>query len=294
MHALKKGIAAAALVALSNLIAIAQSGTIAGPDLGFVQSDSGDAMWPVFGVPGASALGERLKLPSGIVVASIAPQHDYAIARQSESGQTLVVVLDAVHPVIIPLEEAALNPKRVTISPTGRAVGFYSDELRTLQVISGLPRSAVKSFEFDTSILPGAIDEFAVSDDAQLALVSVKSGDNSDGGLWAVNASGAWLVASGGRFVIAFLSGRHDALIASDGSQEISVWRDIDQSLSRLPLAVLASEEPHPFQAVAAASARTVVVTQRDSDIVTILDLVTGLQSAVSCGCSPTGLFPLK
>jgi hypothetical protein len=282
------------LIVLFSLIAAAQSGSIAGPDLGFVPNDSGDSVWPVLGVLGASVLGARLELPPGITVAAIAPKHDYALAIEAEDGQAAVVHLDVAHPFIVPLTDAAAHSKTARLSPTGSAAALYSADSKKLQVFSGLPNAPTLVFEFDASALPGEIDQVAVSDDAQMALVSLESGENTNNGLWAVQASGSLLLASSGRSVIAFLTNSHDAVIAEDSSQEVSLLRNIDSGFSRQSLSVLNGEEPRAFSAIAVASARKVLMTQRGSDAVTILDIDTGSRAAVSCGCDAGGLFPMK
>jgi hypothetical protein len=292
MRVLKQVMATALLIALSNLVAIAQSASVGGPILGFVGDEHGASIWPVLGVLGASVLGERLELPSRIVRATIAPKNDYALAVQKEDGQAVIINLDIGSPAVVPLPSALTNVTLVQISPIGTAAALYAADSKRLQVFSGLPSAPSVAFEFDASILPGDIVGVAVSDDAQLGIVSVGNSENNS--LWAVNASGAWLLTASGRSLMTFLAHRHDAVVVEDALQEVSLLQDIDGSPSRLPLFMF-TEEPQPFSGVAiSGDGRTVFVIQHGSENITMLDLETGSPAVQPCGCKPRGLFPLK
>jgi hypothetical protein len=294
MSKLKNGIGVLVLVVLFSLVAAAQSGSIGGPDLGFVPNDSGNSVWPVLGVPGASVLGARFDLASGISVTAIAPKHDYALAISAEDGQAAVVHLDVAHPFLSLLTDVAVPSKIASLSPTGNAAALYSAAGKKLQVFSGLPKAPALVFEFDAAALPGEIDQIAVSDDAQVALVSLESSESTNNGLWAVQASGSLRMSSTGRSVMTFLANSHDAVIAEDSSQEVSLLRNIDGDFTRQLLSALSGGEPRPFSAIAFGGTRKVLMTQRGSSAVTIFDFATGSLSALSCGCDPAGLFSLK
>jgi hypothetical protein len=280
------------LIALANLVTIAQSASLGGPILGFVGDEKDASIRPVLGILGASVLGDRLELPSGIARATIAPKQDYALAVQKEDGQAVIVNLDIGSPTIVPLPSALPNATLVQTSPMGTAAALYAADSKRVQIFSGLPGAPSVAFEFDASILPGDIVGIAVSDDAQLGIVSIGKSENN--GLWAVNTSGAWLLTASGRSVMTFLPQRHDAVVVEDALQEVSVLHDIDGSPSRLPLFMF-TEEQRSFSGVAiSGDGRTALVTQHGSENITILDLATGSPAVLACGCKPRGLFPLK
>ena len=83
-------------------------------------------------------------------------------------------------------------------------------------------------------------------------------------------------------------------MIAEDSTQEVSLLRNIDSDFSRQSLSVLSAEGARAFSAIAFASTRKVLMTQLGSDAVTILNIDSSSRSALSCGCDPSGLFPLK
>jgi hypothetical protein len=292
MRVLKQVVGTGLLIALSNLVAIAQSASVGGPILGFVGDEHGASIRPVLGILGASVLGDHLALPSGIVRATIAPKNDYALAVQREDGQAVIVNLDIGSPTVVPLASAVTNATILKTSPMGTAAALYTADSKRLQIFSGVPGAPSVAFEFDASILPGDIVGIAVSDDAQLAIVSI--GKSESDGLWAVNASGAWLLTASGRSLATFLANRHDAVVAEDALQEVSLLQDIDGSPARLPLFMF-TEQQKPFSGVAVSGdGKTTFVTQHGSENITILDLATGSPAVLSCGCKPTGLFPLK
>jgi hypothetical protein len=291
MSGLKKVVVTGLTMIAFSLIAVGQSGSLGGPTLGFVQDDQGTMLWPILGVLGASLMGPRLELSAGIIGATISPKHDYAIAIRTEDAQVVIVDLNIEAPRIAPVADALANASMFGISPTGSAAALYSDESKRLQIFRGLPLTPSVAFEFDASILAGDVHGIAVTDDAQLALISVGSGESS--GLWAANAWGSWRLTEG-RSLMIFLAFRHDVVIAEDAVQRVSLLQSIDQSPSGFPLWVF-SGEPRAFSGVAATTnGGTVFVTRRGSGDVTVLDLETQSLAVRSCACEPTGLFPLK
>jgi hypothetical protein len=257
-----------------------------------VEDEHGASIRPVLGILGASVLGDRLELPSEIVRATIAPKQDYALAVQKADGQAVIVNLDIGSPTIVPVPSDLTNATLVQTSPTGTAAALYAADSKRLQLLSGLPGVPSVAFEFNASSLPGDIVAIAVSDDAQLGIVSIGNSENN--GLWAINTSGAWLLTASGRSLTTFLALRHDAVVVEDALQEVSLLQDIDGSPSSLPLFMF-TEEPRPFSGVAiSGDGKTAFITQHGSENITILDLGTGSPASLACGCKPRGLFPLK
>ena len=291
MRGAKKAAATALMITVFGFLAAAQSGSLAGPTLGYVQDDQGTSLWPILGVLGASLLGPRLELSAGIAGVTISPKHDYAIAIRTEDAQVVIVNLNIEGPKLAPIADALANASMFGISPTGVAAALYSNASKRLQVLSGLPLTPSVVFEFDASPLPGEVNGIAVTDDAQLALVSV--GNAESGGLWAANVWGSWPLTEG-RTLMTFVAFRHDVVIAEDAAQRVSLLQSIDQNPSVLPLWVF-DDEPRPFSGVAAlASGGTVFVSRRGSGDITVIDPETQSLSVRSCGCEPTGFFPLK
>jgi hypothetical protein len=112
--------------------------------------------------------------------------------------------------------------------------------------------------------------------------------------LWAANAWGAWFLTSGGRLLTKFLANRRDAVIADDGTRELSLFVDIDRAPSRWPLLGFGEEAPPFAELGTSVLGSTILVAQRGSESITILDLEAGSTTVHPCGCNPTGFFPLK
>src|SRR5262249_15999896 len=66
---------------------------INGPTSGFVAGNKGTTIYPILGIPGASILGDRVRLDVDIRNAAVSPKHDYAIAERSEDTQVIVIDL---------------------------------------------------------------------------------------------------------------------------------------------------------------------------------------------------------
>src|SRR5260370_13355953 len=88
------------------LLLRAEPQSIGGPILGFIPDAGGTAVRRVIGIPGASALGERLELGLDIRGATISPRQDFAIASPGADGQTVVIDIAAEPPVVTPVAGA--------------------------------------------------------------------------------------------------------------------------------------------------------------------------------------------
>ena len=131
-----------------------------------------------------------------------------------------------------------------------------------------------------------------MSDDAQLAILNVKEGENFV--LWRSHQR-TCLGSPPRRFVgTSFVFGRRDAWVADSASHEVFMLQSLDLQPARLPGFVF-PETTAPFAGIASSrDGRTLFVTQRGSDSITMLDLESGTPSVLSCGCNAAGLFPLK
>jgi len=293
MRALRIWIGTGLLVALPAAYLIAQNGSsINGPSLGFVSDDKGTTIWPLLGILGAAVPGQPVALPESITDAAISPQHDYALALSTSTGQPVIIRLDTPGATSAPIVGARSNPAFIALSPRGAAAAMFEKTSRVLQLVSGLPGAPQVIYEADTSTLDGDVQDIAVSDDAQIALILV---GNESRALWTIRANGSMSSVSATRpSHIAFIANRSDAVIADDATQEVFVLRNLDQTPVRTPGIVLRQGD-RGFSAVAASrDGRWLYVARQDSEEISIVDLHTEETIVVACPCRPTTFSPLK
>jgi hypothetical protein len=265
----------------------AQSPSLYGPTLGFVQDAAGTLIRPILGVPGASALGDPLALYISIRNAVISPKQDYAIAVRNEDSRTVVIDLETVPPEINSVDAIHTGADVVTVSQMGSAAAFYDRETRVIQVIGGLPHAPQLVGEYASQI-SGTLAGMALSDDGTIALARFVDPDS--GGLWTLNSSGAtWRVSSDSASAVAFFPNSHDAVVADNVLQSSFLLMDAGGTGTQVPLI------SGRFSSVSISEdSRRVFLAGGDSDAIAIVDLNTRQMTSVSCGCRPTGLSPLK
>jgi hypothetical protein len=293
MRALRIWIGMSLIIALPAFDSVGQNGSsINGPSLGFVSDDKGTTIWPLLGILGAAVPGKPLALPDSITNAAISPQQDYALAISTATGQPVIIRLDTPSLTSAPLVGGRSNPGLIAISPTGAGAALYEKNSRVLQLISGLPAAPHIISELDTSSLDGDVQDIAVSDNGQIALMLV---GNESRTLWTIQESGAMSTVNAIRpSHIAFIAHRSDALIADDATQEVFLVRSLDQAPVRGPGVVLRGGDRH-FSAVAASrDGGSLYIAQDGSDEISIVDLQTQETTVVSCQCRPTTFSPLK
>jgi hypothetical protein len=283
------------LIAASSLPAITQNlpSMVQGPILGFAHDAPGQAIWPILGIPGASALGDRLKVNQGFRNAVLSPKQNYAIAVAETTGEVVLVRLDGASITVTPLGGARPGGDVLAISPTGTAAGVYSQSSGILQLIGQLPNVGQTVYEINTSNFSGRLIDVAVSDDGTAALVSAAEGATT--GLWFVNSGGAlWRLPSASPSAIAFFANRHDGIVGDDTAREVFLLLGLDDAASRVPL-VTFNNSIAGFSGVAASEdGRRVFIAGRASRTVAVVDVQTRTATVVACSCQPAGLYRLK
>ncbi len=254
--------------------------SLRGPLMGWVFDGGAGALRPVWGVPGASLLGDKLASPA-FSGAAVCPAKDYALVTDAGGAASILRLTGG---TLAPLAGALGSPSRIVLSSGGDAAVLFRAEGRALQVAAGLPAApSVTSRPYPAGAsAPAAL---AVSDDGEAVLAAW------DETLLLIGKEGAHSLAVPGAVVaLSFRAGTHDALAATAGGE---VW-----------LIAAANGEPR-YRRVAGAqdgiSAPLAAEFSRDgarafvagANGVTAVDLGTGAATAVACRCTPTGLLRL-
>jgi hypothetical protein len=269
----------------------AQSLTLNGPTLGFTAEDSGTAIRPILGIPGASILADRLQLASRIRGAVISPKHDYALAARAEDDQIVIIDLSSLAMNAIPGTHAGAD--LIAVSPSGTFAAVFDEKTRSIQIVGNLPQSPERIFEFDASRIPGRASSMAVDDDGSIALVRFVDGESVS--LWALDWFGAsWPIQVDRPSAAAFTPRSFDFFVADDAAHSVFLIRDPQHTAERIP--VFSSEDgSNGVSAIAASDdGGRLFVAEAKSGRIAIVDLATGNHMDTSCDCQPTGFYRLK
>jgi hypothetical protein len=195
-----------------------QSSGIGVPVLGYVHDAGISAVRPLYGIPGASLLGNPYDLPWPVTAMAAAPGHALVLAGDG-SGAWLVRDGAAVAISGLPAQ-----PTDLALSPSGSAAVFRNREWNRIDIVTGLPDQPrlSRSLDAHTVSLEGLL---AISDDGALLLAA-----SSDGLLLCDEAGGIEKIGSGAR-AIAFRPASHEFVIVFDGDRV--VWRDRQGSYLR-------------------------------------------------------------
>jgi hypothetical protein len=286
----------AAVMLLANSASAADSqARIGAPVLGYIWDPAAKGIRPILGTPGASTMGDPLDLGGTAEQAAISPRQDFAIVATGDAmagddpGMRIVALQPGVDSQI--LAGAASDARRIIFSPNGQAAGLYRQGAGRLQIFAHLPQAPVLAHEIDMAGLAGDLVAAAISDDGDLALMAIGDGNSSTTWLSFDGSGPVQIEGPAAIAAISFQSGGRNAVAATrDGAVYL---------LQDLPA--------RNFQALAAADARTAdpVAVQFSADGERVY--VAGRQGVIagfgvrsqeatflSCGCQPSGLFPLQ
>jgi WD40 repeat protein len=268
-----------ALLSLSCLLASQGGTSINAPLLGYVYESGSRTLRSVEGLPGASLLGQALRLEMDITDAVVAPDQSYVFALTAESRAARVLILHA--GIVVPRDIAGPSRRvdRIALSPSGACAVLYDASEGILQIVTGLPDKPAVTREISRT----SVDYMAVSDDGRVLLVASIEPFHPVL-LFDELAQPHEIAFAGAVSAMVFRPQSHDALIA--GGSRITLVHDVDAGASYRefddssgpPLALSFSRQGRRFFAA-----------YGDGTIRTH-DLTSGEWSRMICPCVPTGL----
>lgn len=259
---------------------------LAVPSLGWVFDPRVMGVRPLMGTLGASTLGRPLDAGFPMANATISA-HGFLLAVSAEDYRVRLVDLRGGTPVVRILDGVEASPDRIVLSPSGTVAMLYYAKAARLQVIVGLPDTAVMGRTHSLSSLSGAATELAISDDGERSLLVL-----SDGALWMLDEkSGSYPVpVPGANPVIAFRPGGHDALAAvrsgelylvGSGASVSNYGSVAAEGLGDAVGAQLSRDGSHAYVAYSNGS-----IAEVDSTSASV--------RTVSCACRATGLHAVN
>jgi hypothetical protein len=285
------------LVAISSLLMAFSAGSswsqISGPQLGYVFDQSQGILRPIFGVPGASRLGDPLNLGVSLTLAEISPRQDYALGV-TQGGGTLVLVTfgEGDQPSsVIPVDAGGTGASHIVLSSEGRSAAVLFPQSQSLQILSGLPERPQVTGAVDLR-LAGFPEASALDDEGKLVVLSVAENQGSRVLAYS-QETGLQSLGIFGKVSALKLSADRRALVADRETQQVILIRDLLASAQRL---VLASKEDGIHDPVAVAFSREetrVFVANAGSGSIASLSLDGGPAVLTFCNCAPAALEKL-
>jgi DNA-binding beta-propeller fold protein YncE len=271
------------LACVAAFLLSAQQGRVAGPSSGFVFDSSTSALRPILGIPGASVIGDPLKLGFDLASASVAPRQDSALVTASDGGSRFLRLTAGA------VTERAVDgllgaPERVAFSPSGTAAALYA--AGKTQVLTGLPDSPVVAGTLDLDGTPSAL---AVSDDGSYLLFATAGSIR----LLGIGGDNRKLMDAADGALAAFAPGGHDAAVSDPGGAGIVLFRDLAGASQQTIVAPPDDAIASPAGLAFSADGRKLFLASAAARSVAAFDLQTGGRAAIACNCVPAGLVSM-
>ncbi len=256
-----------------------QSSSISGPSLGLVFDSAEFALRPILGIPGAATLGDPLALEFKLSRAAVSPAKGYALAvREDDSG----VVLIRAGGEASALPSAETSPDAIAFNRAGTIAALYFSASSRVQIFEGLPDSPKLLRDADVSELSGSLASLAVSADGSSLLAAV------DAVAYLIPAAGSARRLGSFRNISALrcVEDSADVLIADAEANSIYLVQSATGEMT-----LLASERDGiAGPADLAVDGRRILVANKASGAITILDRDGAPPSSVQCACNPNTL----
>jgi hypothetical protein len=284
----------ATLLALWATAASAAEGSVSGPTMGYFFDQQQQALRPILGAPGASAIGDALALSAQLTRAEVAPTQQFALGVSAEGGLVWVDLRGPApqsRPVALGLETVS----RILISPGGRAAAVYDRGARRVQFLSGLPNAPVAAATVGLEELQGVLTAMAVGDDGETLLAATSSA-SADGGLYVIRAGGdVRRVSAAGRILsVSFLAGQDNAVAADYGRSEVLRIDGVSSAAATTVLASGRDGVDKPVAVEASPRLNQVVAALDGVGRLAVIPLNGGPARFVECNCQPRELTRMR
>jgi hypothetical protein len=269
--------------------------SLSGPILGLVFDESKSGLRPIFGIPGASRLGNVWVIGRDIQRAWISPLQDYALAESKSDGSIVMVSFGKGSIVVRPIAGVASGVGNISLSSKGGVAAIYHPRAGGLQFITGLPETPLASGLIPFPALPQSGSAMAVSDDGDAVLLATNEQPKSGSLVLLTRDSQARVLTLLGKAsAISFLSGTHNALVADEQNSAVLLIQDVTGAAITSTVAGTSEGIARPVAVEASEDSRLAYVANAQSRTISTLDLHSGKLLSLACNCTPTGLHRLR
>ncbi len=258
---------------------------IGAPVMGYAYDPAIQNFRPLSGFPGAALIDSPADPSVAASQVAVAPQQDFIIYTAAADGSVQVETPAKLE--TRSLAGAQNNPARIVFSPAGTAVGLFQQDSPRIQIFTNMPQEPVLAREVSLAGVSGDVTAAAISDDGELALLLA-------GGMAWLSVGGsdpAPLGLPAGAAVVAFRAGSHEAAFVT-GDGQVALAPDPAAGPDARTLGAADDATADPVAVRYSADGGTVYVVTRGGTVASFDG--TGRTGTISCGCSPSGLFPLR
>jgi hypothetical protein len=256
--------------------------------LGFVFDSGTSRLRPLWGVPGASTVGDPIDLGGDVSSSAISPHQDYIAFLAGTDRTAKIWRHDTQEISVIP--DVRPGATQVVVSPEGASAALYYADTHQVHVITGLPDAPIAKMDADLSSLMNPLHSLAVSDDGSLLLASegLVSGNAAPSVVvFHSNGVAARIGLSGPATAMAFLSNSHDVLLSSAG-EAILVGDAVAQSSHT----ILPASANSAIGVISSTDGSRAFFVNAQTGTISIVSLssVGAPPAIVQCSCEPTGI----
>jgi hypothetical protein len=267
---------------------------VSGPILGLVFDQSKSGLRPIYGIPGASRLGEVWVLGREIGRAWISSPQDYALVESKSDGSLALVSFGKGSILIRSIKGVAGGVGDISLSAKGGVAALYYPASRGVQFVTGLPDAPQASSVIAFPALSESATAMAVSDDGEAVLVATAGSQNGALHLLTRDSQSRVLTLLGKASAISFLPGTRSALVADEQNDTVLLLQDVTGAATIASLAGASEGIAQPVGVEASEDNRFAFVANAKTRSISAVELQTGRLSHLACSCSPTGLFRMR
>ena len=267
---------------------------LSGPILGLVFDDSKSGLRPIYGIPGASRLGNVWVLGREIQRAWISSLQDYALVESKSDASLALVSFGRGTILVRSIKGIAGTVGNITLSVKGSVAALYYPTARGVQFVSGLPDTPQVSSFIAFPGMPQSETAMAVSDDGEAVLLATTEQQHGALVLLARDGQSRVLTLLGKAPSISFFPGTHNALVADEQNNAVLLVQDVTGAAITSTLAGTQEGINRPVAVEASEDGRFTFVASANSHTISTLDLQSGKMSSLACNCTPTGLYRMR
>jgi hypothetical protein len=213
-----------------RLIAAApRSQPLHAPLLGYTATSSGQSVRAIYGIPGATYLGDAIHLGEPLTALAVCSSRSYFLAAGGKTGQTWLTKLSPDERRVLLRTPVHLDftPDQIVLSPSGNLAGLYDRQSRSIHFLAGLPGAPRVLGVVTLSALPALVTRFAVSDVSFVATAVFSQSGRDEIYVLEPEKPPRSLAAAAEVSHLSFIPGTRDVLFADRRSDQIFWISDV-------------------------------------------------------------------
>lgn len=266
----------------------AQTNSLSGPVVGYVFDRQASNVRPIQGILGSATVGAPVETDAAMISQSLALGATHAIVSTDQA--LLALSLSGGKSSSLAIPSLPPNPTRMAASIQATAAAVYYSSTNEVRIVTGLPQEPRYA---GTVHVDRPLTRMAVSDDGRVLVYATDEADGNFLYAWTASSGASRFVTSATSISGIAITRNGDAIVTAEADNEVFAIFDASGGAVRRLLADVRQGVSRPIGVALSPDGR-ILVGNKESATVTVLDSNGRLLRTLHCDCAVSGVYPIR